>query len=69
MIVLDPRPEPPGAKLTIERDDPLFVVLKVWLPGFTLDNITVAMRRGHRVHIVADSYGESGGASRYSNHF
>ena len=31
------------------------------LPGFSLDNITVAMRRGKKVHIVADSYGENGG--------
>lgn len=31
------------------------------LPGFSLDNITVAMRRGHKVHVVADSYGENGG--------
>lgn len=58
---LDHRPEPPGAKLSINRDDPSQVVLKVTLPGFSLDNITVAMRRGHKVHIVADSYGESGG--------
>ncbi|GAA6016387.1 hypothetical protein JCM11491_002394 [Sporobolomyces phaffii] len=58
---LDHRPEPPGAKLSINRDDPHQVVLKVTLPGFSLDNITVAMRRGHKVHIVADSYGETGG--------
>ncbi|GAA5937784.1 uncharacterized protein JCM15063_002117 [Sporobolomyces koalae] len=58
---LDHRPEPKGAKLSIDRDDPSQVVLKVTLPGFSLDNITVAMRRGHKVHIVADSYGESGG--------
>ncbi|GAA5993680.1 hypothetical protein JCM5350_003026 [Sporobolomyces pararoseus] len=58
---LDHRPEPPGAKLSINRDDPQQVVLKVTLPGFSLDNITVAMRRGHKVHIVADSYGEAGG--------
>lgn len=47
----------------IDRDDPYHVILKVSLPGFSLDNITVAMRRGHRVHIVADSYGENGGES------
>ncbi|KAL7339458.1 hypothetical protein BJY59DRAFT_638216, partial [Rhodotorula toruloides] len=35
--------------------------LRVTLPGFSLENITVAMRRGHKVHIVADSYGENGG--------
>ncbi|GAA5918732.1 hypothetical protein JCM1841_006266 [Sporobolomyces salmonicolor] len=58
---LDHRPEPPGAKLSINRDDPFMVVLKVTLPGFSLDNITVAMRRGHKIHIVADSYGENGG--------
>ncbi|GAA5915339.1 hypothetical protein JCM5296_000048 [Sporobolomyces johnsonii] len=58
---LDHRPEPPGAKLSINRDDPSTVVLKVTLPGFSLDNITVAMRRGHKIHIVADSYGENGG--------
>ncbi|GAA5902590.1 uncharacterized protein JCM6883_007176 [Sporobolomyces salmoneus] len=58
---LDHRPEPPGAKLSINRDDPHQVVLKVTLPGFSLDNITVAMRRGHKIHIVADSYGETGG--------
>lgn len=49
--------------MTINRDDPTQVVLKVVLPGFSLENITVAMRRGHKVHIVADSYGENGGAS------
>ena len=49
--------------MTINRDDPTQVVLKVVLPGFSLENITVAMRRGHKVHIVADSYGETGGAS------
>lgn len=59
--VLDPRPEPPGARLSINREDALQVVIKVTLPGFSLDNITVAMRRGHKVHIVADSYGENGG--------
>lgn len=37
------------------------MILTVTLPGFSLDNITVAMRRGHKVHIVADSYGEGGG--------
>ncbi|KAK4703938.1 hypothetical protein P7C70_g2275, partial [Phenoliferia sp. Uapishka_3] len=58
---LDPRPEPPGATMTINRDDPAQVVLKVTLPGFSLDNITVAMRRGHRVHIVADDFSEQGG--------
>lgn len=58
---MDHRPEPSGAKLSINRDDPSQVVLKVTLPGFSLDNITVAMRRGHKVHIVADSYGETGG--------
>ena len=47
--------------MTINRDDPTQVVLKVVLPGFSLENITVAMRRGHKVHIVADSYGETGG--------
>lgn len=35
--------------------------MRVRLPGFSLDNITVAMRRGHKVHVVADSYGEGGG--------
>ncbi|ORY47586.1 hypothetical protein BCR35DRAFT_257018, partial [Leucosporidium creatinivorum] len=40
---------------------PTVVVLHVTLPGFSLDNITVAMRRGHKVHIVADSYGAEGG--------
>lgn len=67
--VLDPRPEPAGARLTIERDDPTHVILKVALPGFTLENITVAMRRGHRVHIVADSYGENGGMLIVSSPF
>lgn len=59
--VLDPRPEPLGAKLAIERDDPSQIVIRVTLPGFSLDDITVAMRRGHKVHIVADKYGEEGG--------
>lgn len=59
--VLDSRPEPADAKLSINRDDPKQVVLKVTLRGFLLDNITVAMRRGHKVHIVADSFGEDGG--------
>ncbi|KAJ8292640.1 hypothetical protein OF846_003919 [Rhodotorula toruloides] len=58
---LDHRPEPPGASLDIDRSDPLQIVLRVTLPGFSLENITVAMRRGHKVHIVADSYGENGG--------
>lgn len=47
--------------MSINRDSPTQVVLKVVLPGFSLENITVAMRRGHKVHIVADSYGENGG--------
>ena len=50
--------------MSINRDSPTQVVLKVVLPGFSLENITVAMRRGHKVHIVADSYGENGGSSR-----
>ncbi|KAK4050219.1 hypothetical protein OIO90_005201 [Microbotryomycetes sp. JL221] len=58
---LDPRPEPPGVKLSIHRDDLKHVIIKVQLPGFSVENITVAMRRGHKVHIVADSYGEQGG--------
>ncbi|BGP26341.1 HSP20-like chaperone domain protein [Rhodotorula toruloides] len=58
---LDHRPEPPGASLDIDRSDPLQIVLRVTLPGFSLEDITVAMRRGHKVHIVADSYGENGG--------
>ena len=58
---LDPRPEPSGVKLTIKQDDPDQVVIKVILPGFEVENITVALRRGHKVHIVADSYGENGG--------
>ncbi|GAA5903054.1 hypothetical protein JCM8208_000441 [Rhodotorula glutinis] len=58
---LDERPEPPNTSLDIDRSDPAQVVVRVRLPGFSLDNITVAMRRGHKVHVVADSYGESGG--------
>ncbi|GAA5944702.1 hypothetical protein JCM3775_007582 [Rhodotorula graminis] len=58
---LDERPEPPNTSLDIDRSDPSQVVVRVHLPGFSLDNITVAMRRGHKVHVVADSYGESGG--------
>ncbi|GAA5849816.1 hypothetical protein JCM8547_000572 [Rhodosporidiobolus lusitaniae] len=61
MEFLDHRPEPPGASLSIDRSDPSQVILLVTLPGFTLENITVAMRRGHKVHIVADSYDEGGG--------
>ncbi|KAM0790269.1 hypothetical protein ACM66B_005574 [Microbotryomycetes sp. NB124-2] len=57
----DPRPEPQGAHLSIHRDDPRHVLIKVILPGFSIENITVAMRREHKVHIVADSYGENGG--------
>lgn len=55
-IVLDPRPEPSGVKLAINREDPTVVVVQVTLPGFSLENITVAMRRGNKVHVVADSY-------------
>lgn len=61
LAVLDPRPEPRGVKLAIDRSDPLVVVIKVTLPGFSLDNITVAMRRGHKIHIVADSYDSNDG--------
>lgn len=67
-LVLDHRPAPPGVELTINRDDPTEVIVNVLLPGFTLDNITVAMRRGHKVHVVADSYGPNGGASPYPPH-
>ncbi|GAA5854990.1 hypothetical protein JCM9279_005713 [Rhodotorula babjevae] len=58
---LEDRPEPPNTSLDIDRSDPAQVVVRVHLPGFSLDNITVAMRRGHKVHVVADSYGEGGG--------
>ncbi|KAK4049819.1 hypothetical protein OIV83_003875 [Microbotryomycetes sp. JL201] len=58
---LDPRPEPQGAHLSIHRDDPRHILIKVMLPGFSIENITVAMRRERKVHIVADSYGENGG--------
>ncbi|TNY18967.1 hypothetical protein DMC30DRAFT_338715, partial [Rhodotorula diobovata] len=58
---LDDRPEPPNTSLDIDRSDPSQVIVRVCLPGFSLENITVAMRRGHKVHIVADSYGETGG--------
>ncbi|GAA5820727.1 hypothetical protein JCM3770_005265 [Rhodotorula araucariae] len=58
---LDDRPEPPGTMLEIDRSEPSQVIVRVRLPGFSLENITVAMRRGHKVHIVADSYGEAGG--------
>ncbi|KAI5480462.1 HSP20-like chaperone domain protein [Pseudohyphozyma bogoriensis] len=61
MEFLDPRPEPAGATMTIDRNHPTQVVLRVVLPGFSIDNITVAMRRGHKVHIVADKYSEEGG--------
>ncbi|GAA5974469.1 hypothetical protein JCM11641_003234 [Rhodosporidiobolus odoratus] len=61
MEFLDHRPEPAGASIRIDRSDTCQVVVHVTLPGFTLDNITVAMRRGHRIHIVADSYGKEGG--------
>lgn len=59
--VLDQRSEPPETSLQVDRSDPSQVLLRVTLPGFSLDNITVAMRRGKKVHIVADSYGENGG--------
>ncbi|GAA5977837.1 hypothetical protein JCM10908_005116 [Rhodotorula pacifica] len=58
---LDHRSEPPETSLQVDRSDPSQVLLRVTLPGFSLDNITVAMRRGKKVHIVADSYGENGG--------
>ncbi|BGP41926.1 hypothetical protein JCM10450v2_006002 [Rhodotorula kratochvilovae] len=58
---LDDRPEPPNTMLEIDRSEPTHVIVRVRLPGFSLENITVAMRRGHKVHIVADSYGEHGG--------
>ncbi|GAA5964838.1 hypothetical protein JCM8115_000120 [Rhodotorula mucilaginosa] len=58
---LDQRSEPPETSLQVDRTDPSRVLLRVTLPGFSLDNITVAMRRGKKVHIVADSYGENGG--------
>ncbi|GAA5864901.1 hypothetical protein JCM3774_004266 [Rhodotorula dairenensis] len=58
---LDHRSEPPETSLLVDRSDPTQVLLRVTLPGFSLDNITVAMRRGKKVHIVADLYGENGG--------
>ncbi|BGP18348.1 hypothetical protein JCM10213_008520 [Rhodosporidiobolus nylandii] len=62
MEFLDHRPEPPGASLSIDRTSSAsLVIVRVTLPGFSLENITVAMRRHHRVHIVADSYGPDGG--------
>ncbi|GAA6014318.1 hypothetical protein JCM10207_005419 [Rhodosporidiobolus poonsookiae] len=61
MEFFDHRPEPPGCSLSIDRSDPSQIILRVTLPRFSLDNVTVAMRRGHRVHIVADAYGEGGG--------
>lgn len=58
---LDPRPDPLGVELSISRDDPSHIIIRVSLPGFELTNITVAMRRGRRVHIVADKWGDGGG--------
>ncbi|POY69994.1 hypothetical protein BMF94_7038 [Rhodotorula taiwanensis] len=58
---LDQRSEPAETSLQVDRSDPSQIILRVNLPGFSLDNITVAMRRGRKVHIVADAYGAKGG--------
>jgi len=46
----------PGCSIDVDDSDPLEVKVTATLPGFKLENITVALKRNGSLHIIADRF-------------